>query len=612
MKAPFSSVDGEVEEGVGYSLLASYYNSIHSPVRLTTRQCLDFLLAEGELANRLFGYGIGFDVCHWIADLSDRQKRLLAERGRCYTQQGIRFYRLIYRPGAYFTVQLLAGMPNTKNGGRAVQSATVVDLMKWFRKPFHAVCEEWGIGSEASRSLIASGKSRRGALSGRELLEYNNAELDACVELAERIAGRFTELGLPFCHPLTIGTVAGNLAATNRIQDHWTAPPPEAEGPIATAFFGGREQCARYGYFPETVQWDIRSAYGWALTQIPSLANAHWERFGVPSNDSWQLLRVSWEIDESAHPVMPFPFRDAEGRVHYPPKGTGWYWGPLVDTALRHYGDADIAILDWWTVTPNWDDKPFAYVGNLFEKRLEAGDDPSQGLIKMLIVATWGRLCSPGLRQAITRGMLDWAGMVTSFIQARMIDAIHATGEREFISCCVDGFWTTSKASLPTGDQMGQWKRGEPNELLLLRPTFYWKREELEWIGYTSGVPGGSKLAEEALAHWKATGMRTRTMVVTRRQCKGLLACSQEGDFGQLGQFLDASYSVPFHPGWFVSGHECPTQKSGSDQWRRWLPYWPPTARREAESAPFVSRTGMVDTRWGEKEAANAIEETMD
>jgi hypothetical protein len=612
-----SAIDGECEEG-RYTLLASSTDAIQSADRLTTRQCLDFLLDEAQKSSRLFGYGIGLDVCHWIADLTDRQKKLLAEKGRVYTQQGIRFYRLIYRPGAYFTVQQLSTIP-TGNVATVLRSATVVDLMKWFRKPFAAVCEDWDLGDSFSRVLIRQGKESRGQ--GFEfskykfLLSYNSAEIGACRELAEKIREGFLELGLPFTFPFTIGTVAGSLAAKNRIQNHWQEAPKELETPIRSAFFGGREQCARYGHFPSAVQWDIKSAYGWALMQMPSMRDCVWaKRPNYELEDhQWYLAKVSWDIDEGKHPVMPFPFRDADGRVHYPPRGTGWYWSPLVRSALRNYPEEDIRILDNWCLWEREIGKPFNYIGELFNQR-QASEDQMGGMLKMLIVATWGRLCSSGLRKAKTRGMLDWAGMVTALIQERTLDAIHVTGEREFISCCVDGFWTTNHVAIGSqGDNIGDWKIGIPSELLLLRPIFYWKKEagEPEWTGYTSGIPQGGKLAEQAIKAWRETGWRTRSLSANIRQCRGLLACNQTGDFSQMGQFVNTEYTIPFNPGFGISGHECPTRK-GAEGWRQWLPYWPPKARREAESAPFTSRVGMVDDRWKEKESAHAIEETMD
>src|SRR5204863_3594791 len=100
----------------------------------------DFLLSTSSEGVRIFGYGVGYDVCHWVADLSSDEKTRLATNGMVYTQQGATAYRLTYRPNAYFTVQRLQGFAKSK----VMASATVVDLMRWHRKPFVDVCDEWG------------------------------------------------------------------------------------------------------------------------------------------------------------------------------------------------------------------------------------------------------------------------------------------------------------------------------------------------------------------------------------------------------------------------------------------------------------------------------------
>lgn len=614
-------IDGESIAPWGYCLLASSGNdSLSLPRRLTSRECLEFLLDQAEPVTRLFGYGIGYDVCHWVADLTDAEKTRLATKGMVYTQQGATVYRLTYRPNAYFTVQRLQGFAKSK----VMASATIVDLMRWHRKPFVNVCEEW-FPDALIYSHLRDFKSKREGFSGRDLVSiaaYCETECRLLERLGKEMTARLSDLGIPASHPFTAGAVAGALMARNRVQDHYREPPESVQGAISRAFFGGREQCSRYGHFENVTQWDIRSAYGWAMTQLPDM-NGDWLQFseGWASERymnayPWSIYKVQWDIDEGKHPVMPFPWRDENGRVHYPPRGTGWQWSPIVRAALRNYQGANIRIVDAWHYIPgngSGNNSPFGYIGGLYDARRQANDDPAGGLLKSIIVATWGRMCSPGQRPSKTRGQLAWAGMVTSLIQERMIDAIHSTGEGEFVSCCVDGFWTTGHSrKLEQSSEIGGWSRSEADELLLLRPACYWKRgaDALEWTAHTSGIPRGRSLLPEALEQWRSPGgWRRGRLDLTMRRVKGLLACSVDGDYDQLGKFVDLPLSVSFNPGAGRMGHECPTMKHG-ETWRRWLPYWPPTANLDGESAPFISRTGLIDDRWRERQEANAIEET--
>ncbi len=643
-------IDGESISPFGYCLLSnSLGGKISERERISSRDCFEFILGTAKQADRVFGYGIGYDVCHWVADLSSDEKTRLATKGMCYTFQGPTCYRLTYRPNAYFTVQKMKGGPWYPDGKEIVATATVVDLMRWHRKPFVDVCEEWDTLDVNPFWLRKIKDNREGFHSdeGRLISDYCDAECRSLSRLGEQMTSRLSDLGIPVSHPFTAGAVAGALMARNKVQDHWQPAPEGVQDAISRAFFGGREQCNRYGYFKDVTQWDIRSAYGWAMTQLPDMLG-RWETCPYLGNKcidlcpEWSIYKVQWDIDEGKHPVMPFPWRSEDGRVHYPPRGTGWQWSPIVRGAMRHYPGSNIRILDAFHYIPSGNNKPFGYVSDLFNARREAGNDPVSGLIKSIIVATWGRLCSPGQRRSKTRGMLDWAGMTTALIQERMLDAIHATGEDEFISACVDGFWTTSTKRLDdTCDTLGSWSKTPASELLLLRPACYWKRsaegaeafqggdpegERLRrvsesgrlkdaaggWSAHTSGIPGGGELVEAALEQWRTVGgWRRGRLDLTQRRVKGLLACSVDGDYDQLGQFVDLPLSLAFNPGQGRMGHECPTMKHG-DTWRRWNAYWPPAPAMNAESASFISRTGLIDNRWKERQEANAIEETSE
>ena len=606
-------IDGESIAPWGYCLLSSSSSArLSERRRLTSRECFDFILSQTGEGIRLFGYGIGYDVCHWVADLSVDEKTRLATKGMTYTQQGATFYRLTYRPNAYFTVQRLRGLPKSE----VTATATVVDLMRWHRKPFVDACEEWG-ATEFPLCLRAFKANREGFKSEDTagIHSYCREECIALANLGEQMTSRLADLGIPVSHPFTAGAVAGALMARNKVHLQWQNAPEGVLEPISRAFFGGREQCSRYGYFENVTQWDVRSAYGWAMTQLPDMLG-EWVHFNgeLVEPTPWSLYKVQWDIDEGRHPVMPFPWRSEDGRVHYPPRGTGWYWSPIVRAAMRQYGDGDLRILDAWHYIPGGSGKPFGYISDLYEARRMATDDPAGGLLKSIIVATWGRMCSPGQRRSKTRGMLDWAGMTTALIQERMLDAIHATGEGEFVSCCVDGFWTTNTSGVLEGSgEIGGWSRSDAEELLLLRPACYWNRPEgLGWTAHTSGVPGGLGIVDAALEQWRsAGGWRRGRLDLTQRRVKGLLACSVNGDYDHLGQFVDLPLSLAFNPGMGRMGHECPSKPPG-DTWRQWNPYWPPVSLPGAESAPFMSRTGIVDDRWKERQEANAIEETAD
>lgn len=347
--------------------------------------------------------------------------------------------------------------------------------------------------------------------------------------------------------------------------------------------------------------YDIRSAYGWAMAQLPDMLGT-WSQSETCTG--WGLCKVQWDLDESKHPVMPFPVRDKSGYIHYPPRGTGWYWYPLFRAACEHYGIQDIKLLDLWTYTPASTVKPFWYMEELYAARmaLAAANDPAAAFIKLLMVSTWGRMCSMGdakrgwtTRDSPTRGLLDWAGMTTALIQERMLNAIHTTGPENFIACCVDGFWTTDLFDCgPNHNNLGDWASEKVDELFLLRPACYWARRGEEWEAKTSGLPDSDDLLEAVFEQWGCKRHRG-AIQTTQRLCRGLLQCYRNGeDYSRLGEFDTVPQVLHLNPGFGRYGHTCPTQSSGEMDWERWLPYWPPVSSVETESVEFTSRTGRT------------------
>lgn len=611
-------IDGESVSGE-YKLIGSNVHRIVDRDALGSAVCFEFLLDQAATCNRMFGYGIGYDVSHWIKDLTHSQKVRLAKTGMVYTELGLRFYRVSYRPNIYFRVDRLKGCPTSKGGKETMQSALVVDLMRWHRKPFSDVADEWGLVDSIDREIVRHYKAARADFTDEILPaieRYNSKECDMIAELGEEMQASLRQLDLPVSYPLTIGAVAGQLAHRNKVQQYRPDQPNSDITPILPyAFHGGRMQVCRFGQFEDVRHYDIRSAYGWAMAQLPDL-NGLWQPVEAFRLNKWGLYFVKWNIDEGQHCVMPFPHRDANGYVHYPPRGCGWYWSPLIKTAMDNYPVGTIEVVHGYCYTPMDEVKPFGYMEELHATRTALAGEPCAGMLKLLMVATWGRMCSSGGRRYDksrpgkngTRGMLDWAGMTTALIQARLLDAIHWTGTNSFISCCVDGFFTTSKVPIIPRNDLGDWTAEQIDELFLVRPSFYWKSSD-GWLDCkTSGIGTNSDTLDEVKAEWTRRNWRGAVMV-TQRTCKGLLQCANEGDFTKLGEFENIKQVISLNPGMGKYGHTCPSVMVNNGKWERWLPYWPPSPDGSTLSSEFKSR---MDRTIPEEVAGEAIDEVSE
>lgn len=206
------SIDGESIAPFGYCLMCSSApHRIRERRRLSSSECFEFLLSEGKGADRLFGFGIGYDVCHWIADLTDKEKALLATKGRCYTLQGGRFYRLTYHPGAYFEIDRLEGFPLGKEKARVEQRAVIVDIMRWHRKPLVDVAFDWDCITTETADWLRAMKANRaqfGAGTTKEawdVEEYCEEECTVTTALVEQMVSDAGASGIPISHPFRRG-----------------------------------------------------------------------------------------------------------------------------------------------------------------------------------------------------------------------------------------------------------------------------------------------------------------------------------------------------------------------------------------------------------------------
>ena len=573
-------IDGELIDGAYRLLGASDREPLQSDRALRTAEVFDYLLALA--GSRVYGYGIGLDVAHWMRDLTIGELQHLAANGRCYTEQGGRYYRVRYQAGKKFSLQLLDGFPLGRRP-KTIASVTVSDLMRWHRRPFVAVAEEWKVGTARNREFVGAMKQVRSDFSKTDapgVAEYNRIECEMIAELAADMTESLYALGYSIPHPFTPGSVASAFM-TKRcwgVRGHYADPPEPAREAVSTAFFGGRQQTFRFGRFRDGARhYDIRSAYGWALSQLPSL-RGRWEQMpednrynsGTPPHN-YGLRHVEWDFDEGSHRILPFPVRRSDGRVGYPACGSGWYWTPLIAAVELMY-PGEIRITEGWDYVPDDPEaRPFtALMANLYETRgmMQGPDAPIAPLVKLLITSSWGLLC---------KKQTAWAGLATSFVDAKLLLEMFQHPDN-IISCCVDGFWSTAEHYVAVGDGMGEWRSEITKDLMLINPSCYWSLRDGGWSASTSGIPNGLEILPEVLQEWDEQGMRG-LVTSTRRAPDGIAKCARLADWSTLGQFQEHEIRVALNPGWKHAGHTCPTLPSCTKDWSYWLNYWPPCGK---------------------------------
>lgn len=263
------------------------------------------------------------------------------------------------------------------------------------------------------------------------------------------------------------------------------------------AYAGGRFELFKCGrYLGKVWQYDINSAYPWAIAQLPSLARGEWIR--VNEFDPYRefaVYRVRCSLPYRTNIPYPFYFRDKRHCIYYPPVVDGWYWSPEV----RHMaGLPGFDIIEGFVFQPTSDAKPFAWVNDAYDQRLlwkEQGN-PSEYSIKILLNSLYGKMAQrvgydkeqllpPKWHQ------LEWAGWVTSKARATLYDAMLRAGNA-LLAVETDAVFSTQPISLDTGTGLGQWGVDEFDEIIYIQSGFRFYRSGDKWHSKYRGLDPNS------------------------------------------------------------------------------------------------------------------------
>lgn len=484
-------------------------------VGLTTSACLDLLLRAKQKNPQAIhiGFAINYDVNMILNDLERSQLERIKENGIVR----YRGYRLEWRPGKWFRV--------SKKGC----SITLYDVFGFFQSSFVVACEKFLGKDDPELVGIKAGKSARASFVLDQLrtfiLPYWQSELRLLVRLASSLRSDLLSANIVISSWHGPGAVANAVFRDQGIKHHKSTVIHKGVNHAARyAYAGGRfEQFRCGGYEGPVWEYDINSAYPYAISQLPSLSHGNWEyvtRFEPGTFGVWHV-RYS-DPQQSMLASQPFFCREKHGGVSYPPNVEGWYWTPEAEL----YPSAVIGGYVWRAVN---DDRPFSFVQQMYDRRAEWKRDgnSAEKALKLALNSLYGKMAQRigGQDGNIpTWHQLEWAGYVTSYTRAKLWGAMHLAGE-SIIATETDAIFTTRPihadgdvVSLEIGDQLGQWSLTEFSNIIYLQSGLYYANisgDQYETVGVSkyrgldkdgkTGQPKGLP-ARKVLAHLRNVG----------------------------------------------------------------------------------------------------------
>jgi hypothetical protein len=425
-------------------------------------------------------FGFNYDVTMLTVNLPD--KKLLELKNTHHTSWGR--WHLEWMPNKWFRIY----------DWKHKLGIRIFDGMTFFQTSFVKACE-MVLGADDDRLVeVRAGKEGRSTFEWVEIesiRSYMFKELSLSDSLFTRLRENFAIAGI---HPkgwYGPGAIASTLLTREHVGDHIVRNIDDGVlNASACAYFGGRFESYYTGRYESPVySYDIRSAYPHALRNIPSLRGGHFRRWNRGERPiDFALYRVRYDFRGPDKAMLgfphPFPYRDRQNRVFYPPHVEGWYWGVELLAALTYFPES-ITISEGWVFESAQEigsPSPFAFVEQLYEQRArwKAERNGAQLAAKLALNSLYGKLAqrvgwNTETRQPPRWHQLEYAGFITATCRAMIYRAMMQS-PADVIAVETDGIYSRVPLDLPLGTGLGQWEEELYTEIIYVQSGVYWTR----------------------------------------------------------------------------------------------------------------------------------------
>jgi hypothetical protein len=532
--------------------------------RLTTWECLDFL-SRLDPHKEYVSYFFDYDVTKILEDLSwerltrlmDRSKRAKME-GRGLFPVAYREFEIDYLPRKEFKVRRKVDtIALAEDTTEDIWGPWVVisDVGSFFQCKFLDALKLWNVGTQEQWEAIERGKDGRASFSFKnvdDISEYNSLE----IELLQQLMGRFRDacedagyIPARWQGPGLLAEAMFKAHGVPRSKDVGLLGDDRYRGLIefaSNAFYGGRPEITAVGPCNRPIfQWDINSAYPYAMKFVPCLKHGEWEHVqyesgvsvvtgsaNLPDASLGEVYALHFGTftdklhgdhpEDSPHTKRPIlyglPVRTHEGTITYPAAGQGWYWSFEIEASIHQ----SFKVEESWIYRRTCNCKPLSFVDAVYQARRAMGKDGPGIVLKLGLNSLYGKtvqsIGTPKYANPI------WGSFITAYCRSMIQKFIHASPMcRDDIQCGKDVLmiatdsvctWTDRTDIIESKDLGGWSKETHHSGMFIVQPGLYFgssgKRAK------TRGVP--LAVIESKEGDFRAAFSR---MVETRRLVDG-------------------------------------------------------------------------------------------
>lgn len=552
-----------------YVILANSVGGyIVNPDGIPTVECFDLMLdtakAHPKATHTIFagGYDVNM-ILFGSGDFLPHHAKIVADTGRVTIRTHERRFRLNYHPRHTFSISEEGPWNPDKRKVSKLGHFLLWDVFGSFQASFVKACQRTLDDSQLDKlNMIQEMKLKRGSFTNDDLpdmLDYCFAELDYLVLLCESDRDSFEAAGFKATRWDGAGAKASAVLKAKGI-DRFKVPTPEdMKEPTRYAYAGGRIECYRFGdYSGDCYTVDIRSAYPWAATLLPTLRHGSWipdrELKGPSSPDEFSLWHVTYTADD-VRGLHPFFWRSQDGNIYYPSVTTGWYWAPEVFMAQK-YAQGTVEVHEGIRFMPDSDEKPFEFLPDLFDirRKLEASKKGRGWPLKLALNSLYGKMAQQIGSQngkAPKWHQLEWAGWITSRCRAKMFE-IASANLHSLVSIQTDGI-TLLGSPTPSllameGSRLGDLEIEYFSGVTSVQSGIYWLRDLAgEWLApKVRGVGAGVLYRERFLESWADPALPPVPVQVER--FRGMVTSAVGGRWDEWCRWVTEEREIAVRP----------------------------------------------------------------
>jgi hypothetical protein len=453
------------------------------------------------------GFFLGYDFTQWLRSLSERYAFQLLNSGAIAKRKrkksgGNRMPFPVYVANddnewaweidtlSMKTFRLRPGTgenPGTKNRNKFM---VICDSGPFFQSSFLSVIESH-IGTlitqEEYDAVLAGKENRSTAKLDADMIRYNALENNILSRVMRQLNEGFSSVGVRLRNDHWYGPGAAaqqwltNINAPTAKELKEIIPRYAFETAQKT-YYGGWFEIFRHGHIPgETYEYDLNSAYPYAIANLPCLLHGTWTHedavSALPDLPEGSLRMLFVHVRGSNKVIGPLPHRTTKGRVLRPHETKGWYWEHEINAAILAGLINEIDVKEYVQYDPCDCPKPFRSIAELYQKRLRVGKNtPSGKAYKLVYNSAYGKMAQSIGEPKYANSI--YASLITSNCRTRILEAIatHENGTDAVLMVATDGvYFDTPHTGLELDkEKLGAWDETVKHNMCLFMPGVYW------------------------------------------------------------------------------------------------------------------------------------------